>query len=90
MIRTLLSLAAIGGLVIASSPVVFAQGTSKVPPGQQSAGNSGGSPGASGNAPGQTGNPPPGQQFNDSGKTPIGGRPGASGYAPGHLKPVSP
>jgi len=90
MIRTLLTLAAIGGLVIASSPVAFAQKTSNGPPGQQSAGNSGGSPGASGNAPGQTGNPPPGQQFNDSGKTPIGGRPGASGYAPGHLKPVSP
>ena len=84
MIRTLLTLAAIGGLVIASSPVVFAQGA-----GQQS-GNSGGSPGASGNAPGQTGNPPPGQQYIDSGKTPTGGRPGASGYAPGHMKPVSP
>jgi hypothetical protein len=34
MIRTLLPLAAIGGLLIASSPVAFAQGASTVSPGQ--------------------------------------------------------
>jgi hypothetical protein len=85
MIRTLLSLAAIGGLLILSSPIVFAQGAS----GNKGTPPANGSPGASGNAPGQTGNPPPGQQYIDSHKTPIL-TPGASGYSPGHLKPVSP
>jgi hypothetical protein len=93
MIRTLLSLAAIGGLVVASSPVVFAQGASPGSPGQQSASSgtppANGSPGASGNAPGQSGTPPPGQIYNDLGQTPTGGTPGASGYAPPHLNPVS-
>ncbi len=91
MIRTLLSLAAIGGLVIASSPVVFAQGNSTVPSGQQSGGTppANGSPGASGEAPGHSGNVP-GQLYNDNGKIPTGGTPGASGYSPGHVKPASP
>jgi hypothetical protein len=86
MIRALLPLAAIGGLLIASSPVAFAQGASTVAPGQQSVSGGtpppSGSPGASGSAPGQV--------YIESHKTPIGPTPGASGYAPGHTKPISP
>ena len=86
MIRALLPLAAIGGFLIASSPVAFAQGASTVAPGQQlvSSGTppANGSSGASGSA--------PGQQYIESQKTPTGGTPGASGYSPGHTKPISP
>jgi hypothetical protein len=83
MIRVLLPLATLGGLLIASSPVAFAQKASTVSPGQQSVGSgttpATGAPGASGSA--------PGQYYIDSGKTPTGGTPGASGYSPGHMKP---
>ena len=51
MIRTLLPLAAIGGLLIASSPVAFAQGASTVSPGQSGTTPATGTPGAPGSAP---------------------------------------